>query len=408
MTPHRPFHLLPRLLPAAALSLALLPAAAAFGQAKQIALNAPVGTQIQFAETTGLNFDMQMNLGGQQMNVQQQIANREAGTMEVLEADGGRPTKVRVTFAPDSGASVESNGQSQKSPFPLAGQTVTITAAAGDSVTVEPDPGLDPAVKKELRDYLTLGGGLLPEEPIGPGDSWKPDPDAMGEAMPGITPETTLTLGQFATRDGREVAEVTAKVQAQGEMQGANMNVTANGPMVFDVATGVLLSSDIAGDIKMSGTVEQQGMTVQIDGGGKLTQQSRNTLTSAGGGAAATLQPPAGGAAATPQTPVPPATPDAPAVGSTEPADLYTDGTLAVAVRGDTLTLTRGGDSYPGTVASRNGQSLSGTFTASGTAFPYTATLAGDTLTFETGGATYTLKKQGATSPTPANPFGGN
>jgi hypothetical protein len=73
------------------------------------------------------------------------------------------------------------------------------------------------------------------------------------------------------------------------------------------------------------------------------------------------------------------------------------------------IDLSAGASGYAGTIhmgstalpcqAADQGSQLSGTFAAGGASFPFTATLAGDTLTLSTGGATYTLTRP------PANPL---
>jgi hypothetical protein len=87
-------------------------------------------------------------------------------------------------------------------------------------------------------------------------------------------------------------------------------------------------------------------------------------------------------------------------------AGKYSDGNLTVDLSGSdslTGTISLSGNQYPAT-AHANGNSVDGSFAASGINFPFKATLDGDTLTFTSGDKTYTLKRVSAA----ANPLGGS
>ncbi len=83
---------------------------------------------------------------------------------------------------------------------------------------------------------------------------------------------------------------------------------------------------------------------------------------------------------------------------------------------GVVLTVTGGNGHYTGTLsfsgnrypirATGGGSQLSGAFNASGSDFQFSATLDGNRMTFQTGGTTYNLTKQGSAAATrPANPL---
>lgn len=84
----------------------------------------------------------------------------------------------------------------------------------------------------------------------------------------------------------------------------------------------------------------------------------------------------------------------------------FSDGNLGLELQAQEESYTGqfriGSATYPVT-AQVAGGSLSGTFESGGQRFEFSATLAGDTLTLDTGGATYTMQRQG-TAP-PANPL---
>lgn len=85
----------------------------------------------------------------------------------------------------------------------------------------------------------------------------------------------------------------------------------------------------------------------------------------------------------------------------------FTDGRLTVTLQGTgssyTGQLTLGGEDYPAT-AQADGSTLAGTFQSGGSSFGFSATLAGEMLTLESGGVTYVLTRQRSGSQ-PTNPL---
>lgn len=89
-------------------------------------------------------------------------------------------------------------------------------------------------------------------------------------------------------------------------------------------------------------------------------------------------------------------------------AGTFTDGKLTAqwidSQAGYSGTISLGQQQFPATAAA-DGPALSGTFQAGANSFPFRGKLDGDTLTFQTGGATYTLKRQTeAVNPLAAGP----
>src|SRR5476651_350308 len=77
-------------------------------------------------------------------------------------------------------------------------------------------------------------------------------------------------------------------------------------------------------------------------------------------------------------------------------AGKYSDGQLTIEVSESagacSGNITLGTQQFPAS-AHANGNNLDGTFKSGDNSFPFTATLADDTLTLSTGGKTYTLKR---------------
>ena len=376
-------------------------------QKKQLKLDLAPGAEVAFDEAMTFALDMKMDMGAAgNMNVQQTIEAKSAGTVSVLEVADGVPTKVRVTFSPDSGTTTTTMGQATPVPFPLAGRVVTVTRAAGApsasaQVTAEPPVQIDEATRQQVAELMDFDRAMLPETPVGVGDTWQPGAAAMGQMMPGMTPQATLRLTGFGEQQGRAVAQVQSEMSASGamaEMGGAQMTLKASGPIVIDVATGVPLSGQMSGDMTMKGQVQQGGMSLNVDGTGQIKVNSTNRISGGGTPGAGAAQAAGGG-------------PDAGASAQPSAAQKYAGDGLNVSVADDdTVAITMGGQTYPGRVTSRGDDgSMKGQFTANGGTFDFTAKVSGETMTLESGGKSYTLKQEGEAKPPAApNPLGGN
>ena len=100
-------------------SSSLLPSALA---GESLRFNLPVGTTFSFDQSS--NFDMSFESNGLSMG--QEIVQKLKGTIKVVASEGGVPAQLEIRFDASSGGSMTSSGQTQKQPFSLAGQTVTV------------------------------------------------------------------------------------------------------------------------------------------------------------------------------------------------------------------------------------------------------------------------------------------
>src|SRR4051812_20744323 len=107
-------------------------------------------------------------------------------------------------------------------PFPLAGQTVTIKEENGQFS--HDGMQLDPGTESELKQMLDQDTRVLPDQPVGPGDTWQIDPQKVAEAW-GVDPTKVkmalnLKLTQLRQQDNRQVADIEFNADMTGSMPG--------------------------------------------------------------------------------------------------------------------------------------------------------------------------------------------
>ena len=377
--------------------------------ATELKYDLPEGTRFKFSQRDAMNLDLTMVLGEQQMNTQMVVDNLVSGEQTVLADQGGIPTKVKITFDPGLATKMTMMGNDQTTPFALAGKTVTVTRPVGGEATV--DTGgveVDDAVKKSVGDLVDYNPADLPPKPLEVGESYKPKiPPRAGEIDKA---DMTVTLVRVSDRGGRQVAELRADGQFTGDMEGMKVEGTRSGPMLVDLATGLVLDSTLDGKMTLNGTQEQGGMKVTMDGTGTGSSSATGEILSGGGstgGTTATASSPTSSATPTPApaaTAAPAQTPAATAAASGSatlaPGSYAGDGLTVTVLPNNELAMTRGPLTMTGRVTSMTGDALSGTFTHEGNAYEFTGTKTPAGMTLTTGGKTYTLQKAGS------NPLG--
>lgn len=402
----------------ALVSIAGLFFAASLAGAQEVAefkQNIAQGTTWKFDQSQDSDMTNTASFQGQQQQFGVKSHATRAGTVEVLEASNGTPTKMKITFDQSCTTSQETNGQSQAMPFPFAGQTVTITRDAGGNITDDFNGQADAASKQEVHEYFEHDVQLYPKKPIKVGEQWSGDPQVLGRSLGLDDPRDrgglTCQLLSIDNTGGKRIANVKVSVgvfKFQGDLQ---TQLVSQGVAQVDLATGHALSSDLKGNITMSGKQQAPGqggqpMSIDIDGKGTVTIKSSSEFTSGGGGGTA------GGDAPTP-SPFPSPTPSpAPNPLSTDASDSlpgnYSDGKLSLEISANNTSyvgkLKMGGKEFPVT-ADKAGDGISGDFSSGASHFPFKAKLSGDTLDFTTGKTTYHLKKDAAN---PLDSGGGN
>lgn len=364
----------------AALTTLVFAAGAAAAEKLQYALTP--GITWTFDNTMTMDLDVEASFMGQQMNLGQQMMQRMKGSAEVLDAVNGRPTRMRLTFDPVSGGKTSGMGSEVPVPFGAAGKTVTVTIT-GKEITVEPAAGIDEQTRNSIADIVVLDEEFLPKKPVDVGDEWVGQFGTSAAADPGAeASKVTFRVERFVERDGRRVAELSARGDLTAEDSGLTLKTELSGPVIVDLATGLMLNAKVDGTVEVSGKQVQQGMEITMAGDGKMEVREVLAIGRAAGDRVA--------------APVDASRAANPLGGS---ATRGLDGTwsgseLSMVVKGTDVTLTRGELVLQGTVASADGKTFSGSFTYGGESYEFSGTYAGREARLVTGGETYELTRQ--------------
>ncbi len=367
------------------------------------------GQRWSFEQSGEMEQSSTMAAEGQQQNqMKQHIWQTRKGTLTVLVVRDGLPVSVRISFDKDCASSMEMGAQQQNIPFPMAGQTITVSRNADGQIQHDFKGQVDPLALSELNGYLPTKDSY-PAQPVMIGDQWQPDITVMRQAQQlGPQDRLEITSRLLSVRDsgGRKVAEVettTSMSKRQGEMQ---MQSDMKGVSLVELATGNTLQAEVTGASSMQGTQQMpdytgQQRTVRMNSQG--SSQMRLVVTPQYESAvnalpthAAPFSDDIGGA--------PPVPDDKPFAGT------FTDGHL-------TVTLNTAGGGYAGTIQLGeqkfalvgrvvNGR-LEGSFESEGQKFAFTATLEGSVLTLTSDDRTYSLRKRVANplASSPSNPL---
>ena len=392
------------------LSLACLAAAAPPRQTYSIALHLAPGDTWSFESNTLVKITTHLIRGGQVADPpDQSVTQRRTGTIQVIGVADGLPSAVKVGFDADS----TDDGH----PFPLAGKTVTLRSEAGQVVT-DLDATVDPRLLAELGRMLAPDTTAYPPAAVAVGQEWDADATQLARQFqlgPQDHVSLRATLVGVSDAKGRQVADITLSGVGVKQQPGGSgqTRITLAGKSRIDLATGLVLNSELTGQARSKGRQVEPNQTLPTtyDATVAYSVKQDDTIMKAGAGGAAGIgvaSSPGGvagaggiagaggvnNAGADPQTQR-----DAPRAGG---GDLQFDG----AFRSDQLQLelTSNQSHYTGTLtiadrkypisAQFEGGRLAGTFGSGGSTFDFTATLAGPTLTLQSGKATYVLSRR--------------
>lgn len=393
-----------------------LTAATAAAQSVTFQQTYQVGEQIQFDRQMNTQMNINITSQGQTLqNMSQKMTQRRLGVMQVLEVQNGTPSRIRVTYHPGTGGTMEANGQSQQVPFALAGQSLTASKGSMGELTIDHNGNLDDATTNEIKELLNPGPTLFPKRPLQVGEDFEADTQAMRTAFSLDPSSQVAARGRIlAVRDagGRQQAQVSITGTIQTKLEGAlDMNLQLNGQGWFDVRTSEMVEGQIQAPMRISGQQQQTDqngtpMMITFDGNGQLNLSQQATISTGGGLSMDPNQQPAG----------PPPTANPFGGGQTNnPAAA----SLAGQYSGDGMTLTlapSGYGAYDGNIQMSGQQAqfsqlqlsanapAAGKFMIGNNSFDFTLAVQGNGLVFQTGRSTYNLQRaqgQGQGNPNP-------
>jgi hypothetical protein len=358
------------------------------------------GDKFTFSQTTVMDTDMTMSANGQVVQqAKQKVTQTRVGSTSVEAADAaGKPTKMTFVFDKSCGGEMAVSGQpSQPVPTSLAGKTITVTRTGEKALNYSAE--VDQAGAAEVKEMFAQDHTLLPEKPIAVGDTWEIDPSEV-RAIFALGAQLDATakgkLVSVENTGGRQVANVEFTIAMSGNMQGMTMKSELKGKGTVEVANSQPLEMEITGPMTAGARQQSPNGPVDMAMDGKMTMNLKWTRQGAGDIAAV-------GAPAHPIEQIGnplglrPTGPDFPGTYSNEKMTV----TLENSEKGLVGRIKTGDKDYPIATIAIDGTKLTGDFAVGTDFFHYDAALDGKTLTFKTGGATYTL-----TRAAPSNPLG--
>ena len=126
---------------------------------------------------------------------------------------------------------------------------------AGPRVTVEPANTMDQESESFLHELMEFGWrDLLPGRSVNVGETWNPDASNYTRGLgldPGGTVQITAQLASLGQANGRPTAELNLRLQINGAFDGLPMQGMQQGRATVDLATGMVLSAQLAGELPL-------------------------------------------------------------------------------------------------------------------------------------------------------------
>jgi len=244
----------------------------------------PVGGVMDHDTTMQMAVDMKMVMpDGQAMNMAMKMKNVEDKRIEILEADGSGPSKMKLTYE-DRSESMEMFGTPQSQPNPVNGQTYVLTRGLGS--TVESEPAATGAVLEEVRDEFDDLANLrsfvsnLQSTKVPVGEEvdlamlMKAGLLGGGSMAPGVDLEKgVMKLTGTRKVDGEECGVFSVEMVMKGTDPATNMVMTMemNGEILVSVDKGWLRKMEFAGPVTMSGSTTEGGVTMNMEATGTFS-----------------------------------------------------------------------------------------------------------------------------------------
>jgi len=251
--------------------LLLMTTAAPLSAAERIEYRMSPGFAYSFDNTTDAASVLDVTADGQRTTLEQKLKQRVKGAVEVLESSDGVPTRLKIYFDPVSGSTTTTFGNTEELPFALAGKTVDVAVRDEQVVSIRGADGrelsragaLDEDSLSIVSEIAVAERAMLPDDPVAIGDGWTATLER--EDRP-LTPQLNFDVAGFGDRAGRRIVKADADGTLTGTQHGLDMHGELSGPLIFDVQSGMPVSSRLSGSIAVNGTVEQNGTAMAVAG----------------------------------------------------------------------------------------------------------------------------------------------
>jgi hypothetical protein len=194
---------------------------------------------------------------GDQKKLSSAKARRDA-ISTVKEVANGMPSTLELTFAAECTVTESADGQQQQQKLPLAGKTVVVRREADGRVSHNAGE-VDANLEAELTQMINLETTYYPKQPVAVGDEWAVDPAKLKAMLPrGMTGnfEMKCRLEKLGTFGGRPTYDISITSTMVGDQYGSKINMQCGGVLQIDREFGIPVRQDLV--IKLTRVARNQ------------------------------------------------------------------------------------------------------------------------------------------------------
>jgi hypothetical protein len=186
-------------------------------------------------------------------------ATQDKGLLKVLQTADGVPSVEEVTLDPSCGEFHQQTGQPPRQSFTtMAGKKVTVQREPTGDIYVEVNGSRDAKLASQLHNWLDRDANLYPGRPVRLHDKWDLSRKfgRVVNATRGQDVTAFCQLKAVKNVKGREFAELLVSCAMTGTLMGSMQTETQmEGTAWVDLATGRVAKLDVAGDLRVTGTM---------------------------------------------------------------------------------------------------------------------------------------------------------
>lgn len=269
---------------ACALVLSLVPAALSAQGGVTLQNRAPQpGDAYKVVTGALIDFDISAALGERALGSRaMSMRMAESYQVEVLEAEGMVPTRVRIRYFQSEGEVSANREPATKKVEPVAGKTYYVIAAEGGARIVDDqERPVDAKMAADIAGDASVGKAdpfcsFMAGRSLSAGETLEISPEVAGPFL-GSTGDDqevqhlSLTLREVTNLRGAPAAVFEMQVKMSSRMEdGTAMSFQAAGLAAVSVADCRPLSLEMSGPMTISGTSQQDGQTLSLRGAGRV------------------------------------------------------------------------------------------------------------------------------------------